>query len=172
MTDLNSLMLSEMGLGAANGIAGIFISSAERDIQRIQDKFQNTMAALSAAQSKNAITRNEVAIREQAKMVEAADQGAAIVAKEETRAAAAAAGVAGNSVNVSMQAVDRAKAQKAAALKREQVSALVGLGDQRRQVELDLAYSKVNTIMPSTLPSQMLGIAGNLLDIYKAYQPE
>lgn len=167
----DSLMMSQMGLSAINGIAGMFISAAERDIQKIMDNYNNTMAALAAAESNNALTRNEIAIGDQAKMVEAQDQSMAMQAKEQARVEAAAAGVEGNSVDSTLHGIDRGKAQKQAALAREQKTALVGINDQRRSVAVNLAYGKAISVMPSTLPSQMLGLSANLLDIYKTYQP-
>jgi RNase P/RNase MRP subunit p29 len=165
-------MMTQMGLTAFNGIANMFISQSERGVQKIMDRYNNTMAALSAAESNNSLTRNEIAIGDQAKMAEAADQSMAMMAKEAARVEAAAAGIAGNSVDSTLNAIDRGKAQRQAALAREQKTQMIGINDQRRQVAVNLAYGKAISVMPSTLPSQMLGLAGSLLDVYKTYQPE
>lgn len=170
-TNQTSLMMMDMGLSAINGIAGMLISAQERKVQKIMDDYNNTMAALSASESHNALTQNEIAIQDQAKLAEAQDQSLAMIAKEDRRVAAAATGIEGNSVEAGLHSVDRAKAQKSEALSREQSMALRGIGQQRRQVDINLAYGKAITILPNQTPSQLLGLSANLLDIYKSYQP-
>ena len=172
MASTDSLMMTQMGLAAVNGVANMFISASERSIQKIMDNYNNKMAALSAAEGNNALTRNEVAIGDQAQMARAQDQSMAMMAKEAARVEAAAAGIKGNSVDSTLNSVDRAKAQKDAALQREENKALMGINDQRRSIAVNLAYGKAISVTPNPLPSQLLGLSANLLDIYKTYQPE
>lgn len=171
MANTNSLMLQDMGLTAINGIAGMLMSAEERRMQKIQRDYENAMAALSAAQSQNQLTRNEAAIKDQLAFAEAADQTAVMLAEEETRASAAAAGVSGNSVGMSLYGHTRGAAQKAMAKTLEARQALSGINDQRRQVEINKAYGKRIDIMPNTMASDLLGLGTKLLDTYRAYQP-
>lgn len=168
----NSLMLADMGLGAAKGLSGMLISANERKVQRIQDEYNNMMAAFSAAQSNNQITRNAASLHDQVVLSEAADQQATMQATEEARVAAAAAGVSGNSVATTLGAFVRSKAQRALARTREERAINTGLQDQRRQIATSLVYGKANTVMPSTVATDLLGLSANLLDTYKAYQPD
>ncbi len=172
MDTIDSMMMSEMGLTGLSGLANMFVSAQERSIQKIMDNYNNTMAALSAAQSKNALTRNEVAIGQQVKLAEAADQAALIQDKEAARVAAATAGVSGNSVDSTLHSFVRTKAQREMARTMEERAQYGAINDQRRQVELNLAYGKSISVIPNTIPSDLLGLTGNLLNVYKSYQPE
>ena len=171
MGDTNSFMLGEMGLKGITGIAGILISANERKIQRIMDNYHNTMAALSASQSRNQLTRNEVSVGQQVKLADAASQVAVMQGMEAARVSAAAAGVSGNSVATTLGDFVRGKAQKDMARKMEEEQVLSGINDQRRQVGVQLAYGKSISIMPSTMATDLLGLGTSLLDIYKQYQP-
>ncbi len=168
----DSLMMTQMGLTAINGVANIFISQSQRGVQKIIDEYNDKMAALSAGESNNALTRNQVSIWDQAKFADAKEQSVALQAKEAARVQAAAAGVEGNSVDTTITGIDRAKAQQQEALQREQKQALTGINDQRRNIAVNLAYGKAINIMPSSTASQLLGLSANLLDVYKSYQPD
>lgn len=167
----NSYMLGELGLTGFNGIANIMIANADRSIQKIMDKYNNTMAALSAAQANNQVTRNEVSVGQQALLAEAGDQQATMQATESAKVAAAAAGVSGNSVAVTLNSFARGKAQKEAAVDLERKQIYNGLNDQRRSIAIQKAYGKSISIMPSTNATSLLGLGASLLDVYKQHQP-
>jgi len=170
-TSSNSLMLGEMGLTGLNGIANILVGNADRSVQRIMDKYNNTMAALSAAQANNQVTRNEASLSQQVKLAEAGDQVATMQATESAKVAAAAAGVSGNSVAVTLNSFARGKAQKEMARNLEETQVRGGLNDQRRSIAVQKAYGKSSSIMPSTSATSLLGLGASLLDVYKQHQP-
>lgn len=171
MSNSNSLMMMDMGLTAINGIAGLMMSAQQQKMLKMQRDFENSMAALSAAQSNNQITRNEEAVKNQLAFAEAADQTTTIQDTEAARVSAAAAGVSGNSVRMNLQGFARGKAQKDMAKELEARQALSGLNDQKRQVAVNLAYGKRIDIMPSTIATDLLGLGTRLLDTYQSHQP-
>lgn len=171
MTKPNSFMLAEMGLTGLNGIANMMISSTERDIQKIMNKYNDTMSALSAAQANNQVTRNEISVGQQVRFAEAGDQVAVMQATESAKVAAAVAGVSGNSVAVTLNSFARGKAQKEMSRNLEEKQVRGGLNDQRRSIAVQQAYGKSISIMPSTTATSLLGIGASLLDVYKQHQP-
>ena len=171
MATSKSFMLAEMGLTGLNGVANIMIGNTERSIKKIMDKYNDTMSALSAAQANNQVTRNEVSVGKQIKLAEAGDQVATMQATESAKVAAAAAGVSGNSVAVTLNAFARGKAQKEMARDLEEQQVYGGLNDQRRSIATQRAYGKSISIMPSTSATSLLGLGASLLDVYKQHQP-
>lgn len=169
---MSSLMLLEMGINAASAYANWQTQKAQFKIQQIQDKYQKTMTALSAARAHNQVTRNKVAMEEQMQIAEGVDQVAQMQDEEAARVAAATAGVEGNSVNTTLGDYARGAAQRRLARTREARYASNALNDQRREIEIaKVTSTPINILSKPSSASALLGLGTSLLDTYKAHMP-
>jgi len=168
-----SFMMQEMGIKAIHGVSSFLVSREEYKVARILEKHQNTMAALSAAQSHNQLTRNSIQIDQQALLTEANDQIVAMQDTEMARLSAAATGTSGNSVDAGLASLGRAKAQRDYSREQARQTAQIGIGDQRRQVELAKIYNQSTSVMPKPSVSNMLlGLGTSLYDTYRQHTPQ
>lgn len=166
-----SLMMEEMGIKAVTGLTDMYVNAQSRKIAEIQRKFQNTMAALSAAQSRNQVTRNEASVHDQVAFAQMSNQVEGAQEIENMRLAAATVGASGNSVRSTLGAGARVLAQKQLGLELDQKAQYTQMQDQRREIGVSEAYGKSINIIPNQIGMQLMGVASSLLDTYKDYQP-
>lgn len=168
-----SYMMQEMGLKSIASVSKFFVSKEEARIQRIMQKHNNIMTALSAAQSHNQINRNAVEIERQYTLANAADQVVAMQDQEAARLAAAASGTSGNAVATTMHDLARAEAQKRYANEKARDTAHIDINDQRRQVELSKVYGTNIDVLPKpSFATALLGLGTSLLDTWREHNPE
>lgn len=168
-----SIMAAQMGLAAISGIGDFMVSGIQADLQRATIAYQNTMNALSAARQKNAVTVNEIRTRDAGMRSEFDIQQAALQQEADAEVMAAAAGVAGNSVDYVMNDL-RSSAAKAKYANRRNVNAqLVEMAEQKKTIDLNAIMGRNTQVIPKpSVGSMLLGVGTNLLKIYDSHQPE
>lgn len=166
-----SLMYAQMGLTAVNTIGAGIRAGIQADMERDMQRYQNTMAALSAAQSKNAINSNQIQVRDASLRVAETIQQEAMAQEGSAAVAAGAAGVRGSSTAAVMRDLQAGelKAQKS---RMDQLQAQYrSFGQDRRNVDLAVTYNKDVSIIPRpSTASMMLGLSAGMLDIYNSHQ--
>lgn len=170
---MSNLMYAQMGLNAVS--TGFdFLSSREKaKMQKIQQDYQNTMSALSAAQSLNSVTENEIGLRDAAIRAESTLQLQTMRDKADGEVAAAAAGVRGGSVKSVMRGMMRDSLQAKFALKQNHKNERRSALSQRRNILISKAFNKDISVIPRpSAASALLGLTKSTLDIWDSHQPE
>ena len=170
---MSSYMLQEMGVRAISAVSGFYASTQEYKISKIMQKHQNTMLALSAAQSTNQINRNAIEVEEQFVLASAADQVTAMQDQEAARLSAAAAGASGNSVQSTLHDFHRAAAQKRYSNSKARETAHLQISDDRRQLALSVAAGQNRDIIPRpSAATALLGLGTSLYDTWRQHNPQ
>lgn len=154
------MLAAQVGMSAVSHGMSSAASEAQYKADKKWQKYQNTMLALSAAQSQNAITTNVT----QATLASAAEaleiRKATIAASGDAKVQAAAAGVGGNSVASAVRDVEKSGAQLEFARQEELRNAYLGFDYERRNVALSAKMGEnANYIPKPSSVSSMLGFA-------------
>lgn len=168
---MSSLMMMDMGVTAAAGVAGIAINFQQMKTQKLLTEHSNRMAAISAQVSNNRLARNAAEVRGQVVLADAADQITAMQDQGAATVAAAVTGAEGASVDATMHGFARSAAQRKYARQRSAETAKLQIEDQRRDVALQKAMGTKSTVMPNTMMLDLLGLGTSLLDVYKQHTP-
>lgn len=167
----NMLMLGQMGLSLVGSATQFASQSIATKMQSAYQDYRNTMSALNAAQTKNAITLNEIAVRD-ASISEAADiETQSLRDKGAAEVAAASAGVKGNSVNLVM----RELAGSAARANKNRIDNLTAQytaqNQERRNVEVGQVMGKDVSVIPKvSAATALIGAGTSLLNIWDSHQ--
>ena len=168
-----SLMYAQMGLAAASTLGDFATTSIQAKMQEAQRAFQNHMSDLSAARSKNAITTNEVRTQDAAVRADVQIQKIALSDQANAEVAAAAAGTAGNSVDMVMSDLRASAGGASYANRRNANQQMIEMGAQRQSVAIAQVTNKNIQIIPKpSIGSLLLGGAASMIDIYDSNQPD
>ena len=168
---MSGLMFAQMGLSAIQGWGQYRIASIQAEMQQNLQDYQNTMSALSAAQSHNILTGNEVSVRDAGVRAAEALQQRALKQEGSAQVAAGAAGVTGSTTEVVMRDL-RSSAARANKSRTDQLQAQYrAFGQERRNVNLAQIYNKDVSVIPKpSAASALLGIGTSLLNIWDSHQ--
>lgn len=166
-----NLMYAQMGMKALDGWASFATSRIDVRLAQATQAYQNTMSSLSAAASLNSVGLNEIEARDQATRVSQELQVTSLQQEGAADVSAAAAGVAGRSVDsVIAQLRNTAASANHARLTNLRNQYRVA-GQERRNVLLAKAYNKDISVIPKpSAASALLGIGASLLDVWDSHQ--
>ena len=167
---MNYLMLSQMGLDLTGSLGDFASARIEADMARSMQSYRNTMAALSAARSKNAITINEIRTRDAAVQQDDLIQRTSMRDKARAEVNAAAAGVKGNTIDQIATDLTMSAHRAQYARERQLNQQMSEFGEQRKSVALDLLMSKDTQVIPKpSIGSLLLGSATSLMQIQQSH---
>ena len=159
--------------GAVTGIADYAIGSVQADMQAAQQAHGNTMRQLSAAQQQNAVTLGEAQLQDKATRLGASLQLASIKDRGAAEVSAAAAGVAGGSVQQALLGLKRSAIQAQNARMRNLDSQLLASDQQRNNINLAAILGEdISVIQRPSIGSALLGIGVGVMETYDENQPE
>ena len=166
-----SITFAQMGLSIAQGVGNFASASIEARMRRSTQAFRNTMAALSAAQSQNAITVNEIGVLDGADQLREQQQIAAVQQEGAAAVASAAAGVSGTTTELVVKDL-KASAARANKARLDNVeNQFLSFGQERKNIELSRIYNRDISVIPKpSAASAALGIGTNLLGVYDSNQ--
>ena len=168
-----SIMMAQMGLSFAQDLGGFMSAGIAADMQRAMQAYNNTMASLSAARQKNAITVNEIRTQDAAVRSNVQIDFVAMQDQAKAKVAAATAGVAGGSVEAVMNDLKSSAAKAKYTVSRQTNEAMAELGEQRKTVSLNAIAGKDIQVIPQpSIGSALLGAGTNMLSIYDSWQPD
>lgn len=157
------MLAAQVGMSALSQGQSSAASEAQYKADKKWKKYQNTMLALSSAQSQNAVTTNvtqaTLASATQALEIEKSvikQRGDAIVQ-------AAAAGVGGQSVASSVRAVERSGAQAEYARQEDLRNAYLGFDYERRNIAMQAKMGENTNYIPK--PSSISSLLGFAKDV-------
>ena len=168
---MSNLMFMQMGLAVAQGWSDFQHAKISARMQKAEQEYRNTMAALSSAQSQNVVTINEINVRDAGIQVGEMQQQQSLADRGSAEVGAAAAGVRGTSVQLIQRDIlaSAARANKSRLDQLQQQFA--SFGQERRNIEVHRAYNKDVSVIPKpTAASALLGIGTRMLSIWDSHQ--
>ncbi len=168
---MSNLMYAQMGLSALDSLTSYASASIQSRTARAVQDYQNTMSSLSAAQSLNTVNLNEIQQRDASVRASEQLQVAAMEQEGSNAVAAAAAGVAGNSVD-SVARHLRGSAARANHARLTQLKSMYqASGQERKNILVAKAYNKDVSVIPRpSAASAILGVGASMLDIWDSNQ--
>lgn len=168
-----NLMYAEMGLNVFAKVGGFMVSREQAKLAAAQRRYEETMAALSAASNKNAITSNEIAAQDQSVFARLSIQSANMQEEADYDVEAAAAGVIGRSIRAGKVQLQADKARAETSLDRQYGAMRREFGQQRTQVDAQRIYGRDVSPLPKANFGEMLfGLATSTVDIWDAHNPK
>jgi hypothetical protein len=168
-----NLMYAEMGLNFVSGLGKFAIGRTQAKVDAAIRKYKETMSALSAANSKNAITLNEISSQDQTTFARLSIQTAEMQERAAFDVEAAAAGVIGRSVDIGRVALEGDAARARTSLERQADQQRMQYGQQRKEIDLQRIYSAdITPIQKPSLGATMFGLASSMIDTWDAHNPE
>lgn len=155
---------SKMGLSLISSAFKYSAAAKEAKAKEAYQKYHNSMVQLSAASQQNSVTLNEIMYNEASADQALQIQKGGITSSGTIEASAAAAGVKGNSVYLSMLDVKRnavqAEYKRAATFK----NAMLSFDAQRQNIAFGAVMNRDNSFIPTPNAASYIlsGIAGGL----------
>lgn len=170
---MSYLMNAQMGMSLVSSWGQYATSKIQSDLQsKIQD-YRNTMTRLSAARSTNAVTVNQVRVRDAAVEADQIIQKQAMQDQARQEVDAAAAGVAGNSVEMAARDLKASAGRASYAQQRQVTQQQAELREQKTSIAISAITNQDVQVIPTpSVGSMLLGATTNLLSIYDSHQPE
>lgn len=148
-------------------------SKIQYDMEQFAKKHRDSMNAIARAQQENSLTLQEVNVRDAGMR---AAQALALQSNAETADAevsAAAAGVAGGSVQATMRGLERSALKANANRKATIQSKLKAIGQERKNLKLDAIFGRdIGTSLRPSASMALLGLGTQLIQTYDENQPE
>lgn len=168
-----NLMMAQMGLAGLGAVTDFMAAKDQAAIDRKMQKFRNAMAKMQSARQQNAITINENRLASSAVESESMIQRTSIIDKGKAAVAAAAAGVKGNSVDMTMRDLAGSASRASYAVRRQLNQQMSDLGEQRKSVAIGAVLNQDIQVIPKpSVGSMLLGAGTSMLQIYDSHQPE
>lgn len=154
-----------LGVGVIAQVGSFITASQQAASDRAWQTYNNKMARLTAAQTNNSITTNELMrkSRKRGQLFQIAKSE--IATKATAEVAAAAAGATGNSVKMTQFDIGRNAANARGAIERDDQYQDINTDNQRLQTSMQLAMNlDLRSIPNPTGAAQLLGISSSIVD--------
>jgi hypothetical protein len=167
------MSLVATGLAAFGGLADAYTKNIQIGMKESAQAYSNTMRQISTAQSLNASTLHEVNLQDSSKRLEATLQLESLKNVAASEVSAAAAGVAGGSVEQALLGLKRSALGAQHARMRNLDSSLFAASKQKSNIRLAGIMGKdISVIQRPSTASALLGMGASLLDKYDANLPK
>lgn len=165
------LMMGQMGIALSKGIAGFATSRIESRMERAVQGYRNTLNSLQSGMQHNTSVMNSIAIRNASSALDTDLQVQSMRDKGAREQEAAAAGVAGNSVVLSMRelSVSAARANKT---RLDNLKAQLDANShERKNIEMSRILNKDISVIPRASPAMaLMGIGKDMVSIWDSHQ--
>lgn len=166
-------LYAKMGNQAISAVSNHFLAKTQAKMQEDARDHRNVMSAISAALQQNNKTYDEIATIDQATQLKQQIAVASMQDKGNAEVNAAAAGVAGNSVDQTMRGLERSALQANFARIKNTRSQMQAHGQDRTNITLSKIYGKdVTVFQKPSVAMSLLGLGTQLLDTYNSNQPK
>ena len=158
---------------AIGGFADGAIRNIQADMSKASQAYSNTMRKIGTAQNLNAVTQNTIAVEDKAKRLEGVLQQQSLKDTAAAEVNAAAAGVAGGSVQQALLGLRRSALNAQNARMRNVISAQVSSSKQKSNIRLaGIMGEDISVIQRPSAAASLLGLGASLLDKYDNNQPK
>ena len=166
-------MIGSMGMQAVGAYSDYSIAKTQSKMEQNTKSYRAEMAAISEALQYNDMSVAEAQLSDQARRATIALEKDEMRDKGAAEVAAAAAGVAGGSVDNTMRSLKRSSLNANAARTKNYESALANANNQRKSIEMQAIFNE--DISPISIPSAgtaLLGLSKGLIETYDDNQPK
>lgn len=169
---MSEVMAAQMGMALVDSWSQYQTARIQAGLQsKIQD-YRNTMSRLSAARATNAVTINSVRVRDASVQADQIIQRTALQDQARAEVDAAAAGVAGNSVEAVMKDLRASAGRASYAQRRQAHQQQAELLEQKTSIAIAAVTNQDIQVVPKpSVGSLLLGAGTSLLEIYDSHQP-
>ena len=167
--------MSYFGLMAevVGGVAAASTRKIQADMNAASQAYGNTMRKISTSQNLNAVTQNTIAVEDKARRLEGVLQQQSIKDSAAAEVNAAAAGVAGGSVQQTLLGLRRSALNAQNARMRNLVSAQFSADKQKSNIRLaGIMGEDISVLQRPSVASSLLGLGATLIDKYDNNQPK
>jgi len=158
---------------AIGGIADSATRSIQAGMNEASQAYSNTMREISTAQNINAITLQQAALGDKSRRLQATLQQQSLKDRGAAEVGAAAAGVAGGSVDQALLGLRRSALNAQNARMRNLESGLFAADTQKKNIRLaGIMGEDISVIQRPSAASSLLGLGATLLDKFDNNQPK
>lgn len=177
MSSFSNSLKSPAGMkavsGAVTGFTDYMIQGVQADMQQAQQAHGNAMRSLSSAQQQNSVTLQEAQLQDKAARLGTSLQIASMKDRGSAEVNAAAAGVAGGSVQQALLGLKRSAIQAQDARMRNLSSEMMAAQEQRSNIRLAAVMGEdISIIQRPSIGTALLGIGVDVMQTYDDNQPE
>lgn len=159
--------------GISSGISDYMIGGIQADMQEAQQAHNNAMRMLSSAQQQNSMTLQEAQLQDKAARLGESLQIASMQDRGSAEVNAAAAGVAGGSVQMALLGLKRSAIQAQDARMRNLNSEMQAAQEQRNNIKLaGIMGEDISIIQRPSIGTALLGIGVSVMDTYDQNMPK
>lgn len=156
----------------ATGVSDYYIQSQQAKMQEAAREHANVMRGIAAGQEQNAVSRQKVALRDATQRVAAEQKIAHLQDRGSAEVAAAAAGVAGGSVDQVMRQIERNALKAQSDRKTSYNNQNAALDQETVNIELRRITGEDISVIQKPNPAlTLLGLGTSLINTYDANQP-
>jgi len=158
---------------AVSGLSNYMLGRTQAKMQESAQAHSNAMRRISSAQQQNTVTLQEAAIQDESTRLGVTLQEQSIRDRGAAEVSAAAAGVAGGSVDQAMLGLRRSAIQAQDARMKNMTAQLYATEEQRKNIRISgILGQDVSVIQRPSAASAMLGLGTQLLGQWDANQPK
>lgn len=169
---MSNLIYGQMGMKALGAYSAYSADKHNSKMEAISRKYQQNMAAISAAMQLGVQTQNEIEQKDAHVRASVALDLTAMQDRAEAEVSSAAAGNAGGSVVGAMRGLMRSRLQANQALRTQAKQQARANTQTRRNIEFSRVMgTDISPIGRPSAASAMLGLGASLLDVYESNQP-
>ena len=169
---LNPSVLS-MGISAISAIGDHQTRNIQAGMNAASQAYTNTMRKISTSQSLNAVTLQQAALEDKSKRLEATLQQQSMKDRAVSEVGAAAAGVAGGSVDQALLGLRRSALNAQNARMRNLESGLFAADKEKSNLRLaGILGEDISVMQRPSAASSLLGLGATLIDTFDNNQAE
>lgn len=170
-------MANPVTMKMGNQVVGAFtdfaLAGIQADMQRVSQQYANAMRKLSATRQLNTVTLAETQIHDKSQRLAFSLQQQSMKDVGAAKVSAAAAGVAGGSVQQALLGLKRSALGAQDARKRNLNANLLDQAKQRDNINLATILGEdISVIQRPNVASALLGLGATLIDTYDSNQPK
>ena len=162
-----------MGVSAISSIGAYQVANIQSDMNSASKAYKNTMAQIASAQKVNEQTLQGAQLSDRARRLEATLQQASITDMAASEVNAAAAGVAGGSVDAALLGLRRSALNAQNARMRNLNSSLFAVTKAKQNIRLATILGEdISVIARPSASASLLGLGATLIDTFDKNQPD
>lgn len=165
---MSALLAAQAVQAVGTPLTNFLVAGEQQRLAKENQRHRNAVTGISSSLQRNATTLQEIDTREADRRQDQSIQLAALQQTGQATVAAAAAGVAGGSVQSVMRGLKRSALNAQFARIENTENAFQELGQQRTNINVSQIFQTDTTVLPKpSLSALLLSVGTNAYDVYK-----
>jgi len=170
---VSPLLAAKLGTDVVGAAGNFILADTQVKMQKDAQKHREAMLGISSALQLNSVTKQEIDVRDSSIRLQQQISIASMQDKGQAEVNAAAAGVAGSSVDQVMRGLERSALNANYARMKSLKSNMQAAGDQRKNITLNRIAGRDTRVFQSpNVGMALLGLGTSLVSTYNNNQPE